>query len=219
MKWTSAAFGVRFPDADGAAGPEPVDGAGDDAAPPGDALVHAEASAAMLATATMVDRIPLFMRSLSAAHVATRSARVKNVCRGQRLGKQTTAVYHGNRGTAIDHGMSTARPRHDHGMDTEGPRSPPLGDRGGRSTINSRTRIRTVAVPVASINRGHELDEYPRKKSNRSRPFHRALSRHAFVRGCWFLFVVVRVQSVSTAYLRHRLSHAIPRFVKKKEWA
>jgi len=99
MKWMSAAFGVRLPDADGAAGPEPADGAGDPAAPL-DALAQAaEVSAAMLATAAIVDRIPLFMRSLSAPTFATRSAGVKNVFPGDGIGKRATAVDHGNHGT------------------------------------------------------------------------------------------------------------------------
>ena len=78
MKRTSAAFGARFPDADGAAGPDAWAGAGEVPAPPLDALVHAELKAAIADTATVMDRPTVFMRSLPAnGHFATRSARVK----------------------------------------------------------------------------------------------------------------------------------------------
>ena len=79
MKWTSAAFGVRLPDAAGDAGPARSAGAGDELLREPAAL-HAEISAATLATATVVDRNTVFMRRApSNKQLATRSARVKNV--------------------------------------------------------------------------------------------------------------------------------------------
>jgi len=97
MKWTSAAFGVRFPDADGAAGPEPCAGAGAWLLPALDALLHAEASATMLTSATVVDRSTVFIRR-SPGHRPVRNVQGPSEKRisGHRgtPGKQLTAAEH-----------------------------------------------------------------------------------------------------------------------------
>ena len=114
MNRTSAAFGVRFPDADGAAGPDAWAGAGDIPRLLLAALVHAELRAAMPATAIVMDRNTVFMRLLpTVGHFATRSARLKNVCRVSIIGKRP------RRDTA-ELQLATEWARHEHGSTPKG---------------------------------------------------------------------------------------------------
>ena len=162
MKWTSAAFGVRFPDADGAAGPEAVDGAGDVPAPPLDALVQADVSADKLATATIVDRNPLCMRSLSAGHVCN----ALGSCEKRIPGPRAWKANHGGSATGTaerqlatetaERQRATGKlrngnwPRHGHGMNTDGHRRATLG----RSATSEST------VPNAAIARAAGIHQH-----------------------------------------------------------